>query len=83
MHKEFNYTNNAAAEIQDSALKSCAVVMSHRALRYIVLSQCPCFFSYTYVLHIIRKGFWCRLNTNSASLCVRVSVRPSAGVLTL
>ena len=66
---------------------STVLIMSHSSLCEIYcFSPCPCFFSNTYVLYNIQKGFWCRLNRTfvcpsvclsvcvSVCLCVRVSV---------
>ena len=53
-----------------------SVIMSRRSLCEIYcFSQCTCFFSNTYVLYTIRKGFWCRLNRTFVCVSVCKSSR--------
>ena len=61
--------------------------VSQITVRYIVIHRVLFFFSNTYVLYTIRKGFWCILSITF--VCPPVwpyvceSVRPSARLLTL
>ena len=55
-----NPQSHRLLQVSDSGslVELCFSLMSHRSLRELYcFSRCPCFFSNTYVLYTIRKGF--------------------------